>query len=415
MGGALLDRGALPARAYSARSSLAGLARLACLGRVAGLPPHPQPPALAVTPASPRPTTPARRRRPVGGAALVAVLVLWAGLAPAARRGFDLDHGARPSLLFADPRPVAIEGYDGDAMEPFLSRDGRLLFFNDLNDPRVDTRIHFAERIDALRFRYRAVLPGANTPALEGVASMDRAGWLYFVSTRSYASTLSTLYRGRFVDGRLEGVELLDGVSRREPGMVNFDAEIGADGALLWFVDGRIVRGVPRTADLAVARREGDGFVRLPADADPLRAVNTDGLEYAPAISADGLMLSFTRAVLQRGGGFGLFVARRATTTEPFGAPERLVALQGYVEAATFAPDGGAIYFHRKDGKRFAIWRATRSAGAGTDARSAADADTHAAAGPGTGTGTGTRTGTGTGTLTGARAAAGASLVASPP
>jgi hypothetical protein len=256
---------------------------------------------------------------------------------------------------------VSIDGYDGDAMEPFLSRDGALLFFNDLNDPRVDTRIHVAERIDEARFRYRGVLQGANTPALEGVASMDRDGLLYFVSTRSYAATLSTLYRGRFVEGRLEGVELLDGVSRREAGMVNFDAEIGADGSLLWFVDGRIVRGVPRTADIAVARREGGGFVRLAPGEDPLRAINTDGLEYAPAISADGLVLSFTRAVLRRGGGFGLFIARRATTREPFGAPERLVALQGSVEAATFAPDGGAIYFHRKVGNRFAIWRATRS------------------------------------------------------
>lgn len=295
------------------------------------------------------------------GAAIVAALGLAGGIAPAAAREVDLDRGAAASRLYADPQPVAIEGYDGDAMEPFLSRDGRLLFFNDLNDPRVDTRIHVAERIDDTRFRYRGVLPGANTPALEGVASMDRAGSLYFVSTRSYASTLSTLYRGRFVDGRLEGVELLDGVSRREPGMVNFDAEIGADGTLLWFVDGRIVRGVPRTADIVLARREGTAFVRVPSGEDPLLAINTDGLEYAPAISADGLMLSFTRAVLRRGGGFGLFIARRGTTAEPFGAPERLVALQGYVEAATFAPDAEAIYFHRKDGKRFSIWRARRT------------------------------------------------------
>lgn len=298
------------------------------------------------------------REIPLG---LLAALLLGAASGPTMGRGADLDHGARPSLLFADPQPVVIEGYDADAMEPFLSRDGALLFFNDRNDPRVDTRIHFAERIDDLHFRYRGVLPGANTPALEGVASLDRTGWLYFVSTRSYASTLSTLYRGRFVDGRLDGVELVDGVSRREPGMVNFDAEIGADGAMLWFVDGRIVRGVPRSADLVAARREGAGFVRVAPGDDPLRAVNSDGLEYAPAISADGLTLSFTRAVLRRGGGFGLFVARRTTTAEAFGTPERLVALQGYVEAATFAPDGGAIYFHRRDGSRFAIWRAART------------------------------------------------------
>jgi hypothetical protein len=34
-------------------------------------------------------------------------------------------------------------GYTGDAMEPFLSRDGELLFFNSLNDGR-DTSLFLA-------------------------------------------------------------------------------------------------------------------------------------------------------------------------------------------------------------------------------------------------------------------------------
>lgn len=87
--------------------------------------------------------------------------------------------------VFSSPVRVVIEGYDADAMEPFLSRDGRYLFFNNLNDPSVNTELHVAERVDALRFTYRGPLTNANTEALEGVPTMDRSGTLYFVSTRN--------------------------------------------------------------------------------------------------------------------------------------------------------------------------------------------------------------------------------------
>jgi hypothetical protein len=43
------------------------------------------------------------------------------------------------STLYLHPQPVAIEGYTGDAMEPFISPDGRFLFFKNSNDAKVDT------------------------------------------------------------------------------------------------------------------------------------------------------------------------------------------------------------------------------------------------------------------------------------
>jgi hypothetical protein len=36
--------------------------------------------------------------------------------------------------LFRHPERVALVGYEGDAMEPFMSRDGRFLLFNNQND-----------------------------------------------------------------------------------------------------------------------------------------------------------------------------------------------------------------------------------------------------------------------------------------
>jgi hypothetical protein len=170
---------------------------------------------------------------------------------------------AAVETVFANPQRVTIRGYDGEAMEPFLSRDGSVLFFNNLNDPKVNTDLYWAERVDDVTFQFKGEVRGVNTPALEGVASMDRDGMFYFVSTRSYDQTASTLYRGRFANGNVTGIELVPGISLGKPGIVNFDAEISADGNTLYFVESEFRNGRPKTARILFARREeNDGFVR---------------------------------------------------------------------------------------------------------------------------------------------------------
>lgn len=166
---------------------------------------------------------------------------------------------------FHAPMDVAITGYAGEAMEPFLSRDGRYLLFNNRNEPPENTNLHWAERVDDLTFSYLGEIPGVNTEALEGVPSMDREGNLYFVSTRSYRQSLSTIYCAKVRNGVAGAPELVEGVSRGAPGWVNFDAEISADGKTLYFVDGYFGSGnQPQSAILVAAVRSGKGFRRLP-------------------------------------------------------------------------------------------------------------------------------------------------------
>jgi hypothetical protein len=259
---------------------------------------------------------------------------------------------------FGEPRRVTIRGYEGDAMEPFLTRDGRFLLFNNRNDPRINTNLHYATRVDELTFEYRGEIKGVNTPALEGVPSMDSAGNFYFISTRSYGQTFSTLYRDRFSDGAVSAVELVSGVSRRQPGIVMFDAEISADGSTLWVVDGEFSGGPhPRSADIVIAVREGNGFRRLPASAELLKNVNTSALEYAPAVSRDGLELFFTRAA---GSMPSIYRAARRSDREPFAAPERVAVISGFVEAPALTADGRALYYHKLEERRFVIYRAAR-------------------------------------------------------
>ena len=263
---------------------------------------------------------------------------------------------------FGAEQRVAIRGYAGDAMEPFITRDGRYLFFNNRNDPRIDTNLHYAERVDDLTFDYRGELQGANSPVLDAVPSMDRDGNLYFISTRSYAQTLSTLYRGRFRAGAVSGVELVAGVSLGRRGMLVFDAEISPGGEALFLVDGEFAGGSdPKSADIAVAVREGAGFRRHPASAEFMRNVNTGALEYAPSISADLLELFFTRAQSVAGSvQVAIYRSYRASREAPFSVPERVAAISGLVEAPSLSGDGRSLYYHKREGSRFVIYRVAR-------------------------------------------------------
>jgi len=263
---------------------------------------------------------------------------------------------------FADPKPVEIVGYQGHAMEPFISRDGRYLLFNNRNDPGENTDLHWALRLSDLSFRYGGRIEGVNTSALEGVPSLDNEGNLYFVSPRSYKDTLSTVYRAKFKDGAANGVELVKGLSLGKPGIVTFDAEISADGQFLYGADGDFTgSNAPKSADMFIARRVGDGFERLPDSARIMANVNTSALEYAPAISRDGLELFFTRlsgVLLWRK--LTIEHAIRKSPDEPFGPSQTIGAISGFVEAPSLTSDGKALYYHAKVDGTFRIYRVTR-------------------------------------------------------
>ncbi len=285
------------------------------------------------------------RRRLGQGVAALAVWARASSVAASAPAAYD---------GFGQPRDVDIKGYGGDAMEPFLTRDGGLLLFNNSNDPRVNTDLHFAERIDDHTFQWRGPIAGVNTAALEGVPSMDRDGRLYFVSTRSYDRTASTLYRARFHDGRAQDVELVPGVSRGRPGWVQFDAEISADGAHFYLGEGWFGRaGRPHSARIVMASREGAGFVIRPVDIRAFAAVNASGLNYAPCTSTDELELFFTRAVASIRP--RIWRASRTSKDQPFEAPRQVVAIDGFVEGPTISSDGARLYYHERRGDRYVI------------------------------------------------------------
>ncbi len=265
---------------------------------------------------------------------------------------------------FDGESPVAISGYDADAMEPFVSRDGRYLFFNSLNDG-VTTSLYYALRVSDTQFAIRGEIAGVNGPAphLDAVPSMDAAARFFYVSTRDYPAEIRNLRSGRFVDGQVRDVLPVDGdFYRRSPGWLVMDAEISSDGDTLLYVNARFDGGaLPREATLGIARREGGRFLQDGASEALLACVNSeDYLVYAPATAADTRELYFTR--LRKGTlATEICVATRRDGDDAFGRPERLEIAGSSVEAPTLTDDGQRIYYHKRtDDGRYRLFTMRR-------------------------------------------------------
>jgi hypothetical protein len=262
-------------------------------------------------------------------------------------------------IEFGQPVKVEIVGYAGNIMEPFVSRDGLFLLFNNLNAAPENTNLHWAAKINDSTFQYKGEIAGINTTDIEGVASLDNAGNLFFVSTRNYATTLSTIYQCNFINGTATNLQLINGISTLQPGWLNFDVEVSADGQTLYFVDSQFDQSFnPATADLIIAKKTAAGFQILNNSKALMQNINTNALEYAACISVDQLQLYFTRLVLPITSSSlpEMFIATRKNINDPFGIPSKIQSITGFVEGATIAPDQRTLYYHKKENNKFVLY-----------------------------------------------------------
>jgi hypothetical protein len=267
-----------------------------------------------------------------------------------------------PYTAFTNPELVTIDGFNDHAMEPFVSRDGTYLFFNDFV-PNKD--LFYATFVDETTFEFQGAVSALNTPAVEGAPTMDAANRFYWVGTSNYTPPLAydTLNGGTWTGTTVTGSAPLTGLAIPSPGLVNFDIEVSPDGATIYFNDGDFSggNGFPDRATIAIAHDSGSGFVRDPASATIMADVNTDELEYAPCISTDGLEFFFTRlklATLET----AIYRTVRARLGDPFEVPQPVSAISGFAEGPTLSPDERSLYYHRKNPGtgQFEIYRVTR-------------------------------------------------------
>ena len=264
---------------------------------------------------------------------------------------------------FGQPIRVNVIGYTGHIMEPCLSKDGNTLLFNNLNEPSENTNLHWATRINDSSFQYNGELSGVNTAHLEGVPALDNNGKLYFVSTRYYLDSLSTIFQSDYVNGTVSNIQLVKGISQLKAGWVNFDVDISADGNTMYFVDGEIPQSMPTSADLVIAKKTASGFERLSNSNELMKNINSKALEYAACISIDQRELFFTRLKLPITASSitEIYVSKRNNINEAFGIPSKIATISGFAEAATLSPDQKMLYYHRKEAGMFVLYMVRRS------------------------------------------------------
>lgn len=279
--------------------------------------------------------------------------------------------------LYSDPQPVTVLGYDASKgiMEPFITRDGQFLLFNNgnaahnTNGKKRDPNLHHAQRINDHTFQYLGEIRGANSNMVDGAPSLDQNNRLFFISPRAYQKKRSTIHSGIFKNGEATDVGLVSGdISPKKPGWLNMDAEISADGKTLYYTVNQWNTdfNVPKTSDLHVAQWIGGRFERRDDSDKIFRNVNTGELEYAPSLSADQLELSFTRSkIIIKDGNFRGMVSRilmasRQSLKEPFGEPRWIRAITGLVEGPTVTPDKKILYYHKQEAGTFRLYRVRR-------------------------------------------------------
>ena len=267
--------------------------------------------------------------------------------------------GVADSKAFANPQPVSIVGYDGSAMEPFLSKDEEYLFFNNSNDSSIDTNLYYAVRVDDTTFTYRGEVGGVNNlvegePTLEAGPTMDEADQFYFTTDHAHAQQGVTTFVGTHANGTVSDPAPVFGLAPTLSGWVTMDVGVSRDGTTMYYANAELPSasdpvGTPVKQSIlnVAAKIDPTNFGKLSNSATLLAKINNAGLNYAPEISANGLELFFTRSGAEGNEFPRLYVARRTSATAAFSTVQRIVAADGFVEGPTLSADGKRLYYHK--------------------------------------------------------------------
>lgn len=284
---------------------------------------------------------------------------------------------------FTNPQPVHIHGlpmgHGGTPIsteEPFISRDGRFLFFN-TNKLENHKDLHYAERISG-RWHYRGEIgDGINTAKeVEGNPTMDADyNFLYIDSSTEPMARWSRFNPNT---GKLGVVRHLTGIPKRvikpfKSFKGNIGVEVSPDGDTLYFSRATwkmffFKLGPFEDSDIYFCKRRGNQYVYNEAEAKRImRNINTPDMEYAAGISADGLEIFFTRLVIkeQKKDWFHSKIMRatRSNTHEPFGPPQPIDAIgsNAFVEGPALGPDGKELYYHKQESEKFRLYKVSRA------------------------------------------------------
>lgn len=279
------------------------------------------------------------------------------------------------SSEFSNEQKIKIIGYEGDAMEPYISRDEKYLFFNSYQG-KTKKDLYYAEKINDISFQYKGIIKKTNTNEVDANPSMDKANNFYFISTRDINSgDFNTIYTGIFKNGTLENLKKINGSINIDKNFMNkkfwlnMGVEISKDGNTMYTSNARFKAGknFPVEGDIRLAKKEGKTFNIPPNESEILKNINTDyAIEYAGEASEDDLELFYSQVVLSNPPKFRLYISKRKNREDPFEIPKLIQEpfqndKNAFVEAPTLSPDGNRLYYHKLDNDKFSIFMLSRN------------------------------------------------------
>lgn len=270
---------------------------------------------------------------------------------------------------FGGEKRVEIIDYDGDAMEPYISRDDRYLFFNDNEGPR-NKELYWAQRVDDLKYQFKGEVIGVNSEFVDGNPTMDEGGNFYFITTRDLEKgDFGSVYVGKFDNGRVDNLKKVGGTINENKKMwLNMGIEVTAKGDEMYTSYARFRLGSkhPSEGNIRYATRSEKGFDFAADEKRILQNINTEKkIEYAGEVSGDGLEMFYSQVNLSRPPKFKLYHAKRFSKEDSFGVPKLVKEpFEGnelaFVEAPCLSSDGKRLYYHKLHDGRFYIFMLTR-------------------------------------------------------
>jgi len=266
------------------------------------------------------------------------------------------------------PQMMKVQGYPGtELMEPFLSRDGKWLFFNSRNVGNNIT-LHYASLRSPVLSFYMGQLGGdvnGPVPHLDAVASMDNKNNFFWISTRGYPENIQNVMTGRFQNGMVPKASHLPGdfyiLPTNDKLWIIMDQEVNEDGSILFFCNAafKIPPGSePMFSNISIALRSTNGtYLKHPNAEAIMKNVNNlfgSNLKFAPSsLGVNSNELYFTARRTGDPKISAIYVAKRNGRDDVFGEPVEVPTStqDRYLEpeAPTISRDGKLMMFNRID------------------------------------------------------------------
>jgi hypothetical protein len=256
---------------------------------------------------------------------------------------------AADNTEWENPEAVTIYGYSGPSQDAFIAPASPIMLFDShTDDATIPSNIFQAYRFDYRTFLNLGMVQGLDY-GIKGNPNIDATGNFVWWTNAFYPQILATAIQGKFVNGVVSAVAPVMGISRGWVYWVTMSPEISADGNTLLYGDFNTdSEGVPLRSVLTIATKNGDGsFSKTPGSDGMLAAVNAAvPIVYNGRMSSDGLELYFTGVVYVPSGP-QVYVAKRASVTAPFDAPQLIAVAGQKAENGSLSRDGKHLYHHK--------------------------------------------------------------------